>query len=144
MKLDKIESGNEMMSRNNLGVVTPTQLFLNYMTTAGGKEESNKLLVSLYDIKHILSQHNIQTDAVFRGNRKDGNLFSEAISNELWYWRSNEFIEEHSGYIAYSHKKGMIRFMSESKIDEKVNWNLSEKVKNILKQTINTVIKSGK
>jgi len=123
----------------NTGFVTPTQLFLNFMTAAGGKQKRDELLVSLYDIKHILSQHNIQTDVVFRGNRKEGVLFSESISSELWYWESNEFIEEQSDYIIYSAEKGKIRF-TQAKIDEKINWNLSQTVKDALKQAINTVI----
>ncbi len=126
----------------NTGVVViPTQVFLNYMNIAGGEEKEDKLLVCLYDIQEDLRRFNIRTDIVFRGNRKNRDLFSDTISDELWYWRSNGFIEEDEEHIRFS-EKGKIYFASESKIDDGVNWNLNDNVKSILKETIKKVRQS--
>ncbi len=123
--------------------VATTQSLLNYMTVVDGKEESKRLLASLYDIKNFLEQRDIQEDTVFRGCREENDLYSEYVSGELWYWISNGFIEENPESDVYSYtEKGRRYFMSPSAIDERVNWNLSEKTKGILKQAIDTVIAS--
>ena len=109
--------------------VTPTQLLLNYMNAVEGREDSKKLFFSMYVIANGLDKKNIHTSVFFRGCLDKKEIYSEILSNELWYWRSNELIKDSKdsfiNYIEYT-EKGKGLFMDE-KFKTKLNLNLSSK-----------------
>ena len=113
--------------------INPTQLLFNYLYATGGKTEYAKLFSDLDEIVIALKNEKIKSTMVFHGCRKDGNIRGETISNELWYWVSNNFIEH-----MHEREKIILKFSDKIKpeIQQRINWNLSEKTISILKDVI--------
>ena len=114
------------------------QLLFNYLSLSGGSVEYNALLRDLWEITIILEKKNVHCPMVFHGCLKDGNVRGETVSNELWYWVSNGFIEpEHDGaeiLLKCSDKMS-------SDMYQRINWNLSDDVVSVLRIVMKSIIK---
>lgn len=125
--------------------INVSQLLLNYLCLVGGRQDYDKLLLALDEIVISLNKKKAIRNIVFHGCRKDGNIRGETISNELWYWISNGFInqksiEENKILIEFT-EKARILFCKE-KLDSEINQSLSNQTKMILRETINSTIDS--
>ncbi len=117
--------------------INPTQLLFNYLYAVGGQTEYEKLFSDLDEIVIALKNENIKSTVVFHGCREDGNIRGQTISNELWYWISNNFIEH-----KHKREKIFLKFSDKIKpeIQQNINWNLSEKTISILNDIIAKII----
>lgn len=113
--------------------INPTQLLFNYLYATGGKTEYARLFSDLDEIVIALKNEKIKSNVVFHGCRTDGNIRGETISNELWYWVSNNFIDH-----KHEREKIILEFSDKIKpeIRQHINWNLSEKTISILNDVI--------
>ncbi len=137
------ELNNSMPSENKF--INASQLLLNYLCLVGGRQDYDKLLLALDEIFISLNKKKVIGNIVFHGCRKDGNIRGETISNELWYWISNGFInqksvEENKILVEFT-EKARILFCKE-KLDSEINQSLSNQTKMILRETINSTIDS--
>ncbi len=121
------------IENNESVIINPTQLLFNYLYATGGKTEYEKLFSDLDEIVIALKNEKIKSTVVFHGCRVDGNIRGETISNELWYWISNNFIEH-----IHRKEKIFLKFSEKIKpeIQQHINWNLSEKTISILNNVI--------
>ena len=117
--------------------INPTQLLFNYLYAAGGQTEYDKLYSDLEQIVIALKDKNIKSTAVFHGCRVDGKIRGQTISNELWYWISNKFIEH-----KHEREKIFLKFSDKIKpeVQQNINWNLSENTISILKNVMAKII----
>ncbi len=137
------ELNDSMPSENKF--INASQLLLNYLCLVGGRQDYDKLLLALDEIFISLNKKKAIRNIVFHGCRKDGKIRGETISNELWYWISNGFInqksiEENKILIEFT-EKARILFCKE-KLDSEINQSLSNQTKMILRETINSTIDS--
>lgn len=137
------EINDSMPSENKF--INASQLLLNYLCLVGGRQDYDKLLLALDEIFISLNKKKAIRNIVFHGCRKDGNIRGETISNELWYWISNGFInqksvEENKILIEFT-EKARILFCKEN-LDSEINQSLSNQTKMILRETINSTIDS--
>ncbi len=136
----------ELTENNIVGLITPTQLILNYLCVVGGREDYNSLLFALKHIFLKLHKLKLMKGIEFYGCKENKSLRSNTISNELWYWISNGFISQEEGLgknknsvIIIKFTKKAIDYFCKGKIDNHINYNLSNRSKIILKDLINSV-----
>jgi hypothetical protein len=77
-------------------LISSTPVILSYF--AEKKEGTrNDITTAVFKMASELSKTNMFIDAIFRGNLsnpKKGSISSETVDNELWFWLSNDFLEE--------------------------------------------------
>lgn len=77
-------------------LVGPTPIILAYFAeyNKGTREELTRLVYTAS--QKMMSETKVRINATFRGDLDNptGEIWSETVDDELWYWLSNRFIEE--------------------------------------------------
>lgn len=77
-------------------LISSTPVILSYF--AENKQGTRKDITTVvFKMASELSKTNMFIDAIFRGtlsNPKKGSISSETVDSELWFWLSNDFLEE--------------------------------------------------
>lgn len=129
--------------------VNPAQILINYLVEVDGKRELDRLFLDINDIAVGLEKKGIDADVYFNGYREIGCLRSSILSNELRAWESSGFIERHESIVDNGLEPIIIIKFSdiawkllekEDKLDNSLNGNLEDHVKNALAETIKHVV----
>ena len=131
--------------------VNLTQLILNFLSRYQKKIECDTFEDIIINIKKLMDNKEVtrQNLSTLGQNctNNPGLIHDQSLSNELWYWISNDYIKKQYGSEDPSEiEKPFLKLTPKAKeripdlLEQTINWNLSEETKSSLDETIDLII----